>query len=71
MKLFRYLWRRRTTAFGYAQVTLGVLVTADSIFSALALKWIILVNALLTALLGHFNNHKQKQADKTVTPAVG
>lgn len=59
--LLRWVWSRRTTAFGYFQVTLGVLVTADGVFSTGTLKRIILANALLTALLGHYNNRKQKQ----------
>jgi hypothetical protein len=60
--VLRYLWKRRTTAFGYIQVILGALVTADGIFSTQALKWIILLNALLLAVLGHYNNRQQKQA---------
>ena len=60
-KALQYLWRRRTTAFGYAQVILGVLVVSDGIFSLETLKWIVLANALLLACLGHFNNLQLKR----------
>lgn len=56
----RYLWRRRTTTFGYIQVTLGVLAVSNGIFNETALKWIILSNALTLAWLGHYNNRKVK-----------
>lgn len=59
MKFIEFLWSRRTTTFGYLQVILGVLVVSDGIFSAGALKWIVLSNAILLACLGHYNNRKQ------------
>jgi hypothetical protein len=59
-KALQYLWRRRTTTFGYIQVTLGVLVVSDGIFSPEFLKGIILANAMVLAWLGHYNNRKQK-----------
>lgn len=58
-KAFRYLWRRRTTAFGYIVISLGVIASSDGIFSAQAMKYILLVNGILTACLGHYNNRKQ------------
>lgn len=58
----RYLWDRRTTVFGYAQVVLGVLAVSDGIFSPGVFKWVVLGNGLLTALLGHYNNRQARQA---------
>lgn len=55
-----YLWRRRTTTFGYVQAALGVLALSDGIFGPQALKYIVLANGLMLALLGHHNNRKQK-----------
>lgn len=62
-KLLAYLWSIRTTAFGYFQVVLGVLAVSDGVFSVHTLKVIILANAMLLAILGHYNNHQIKKAD--------
>lgn len=60
MTLLALLWDRRTTAFGYIQVTLGVLAVSDGVFAPGVLKWVVLCNGLLTALLGHYNNSRIK-----------
>lgn len=60
---FKYLWSIRTTAFGYLQVILGVLAVSGDLFGTFALKCFILANAMLLAILGHYNNRKKKQAD--------
>lgn len=61
-QILAYLWNARTTVFGYVQVTLGVLATTDGMFAPKALKWILLVNGILTACLGHYNNLRIRQA---------
>jgi hypothetical protein len=63
MNYFQRAWERRTTILGYAQVTLGVLAVSDGVLSGPALKWVVLGNGLLTALLGHYNQRKIKQAE--------
>lgn len=55
-----YLWSRRTTVLGYAIVILGVLATAQDLFTERQLKWVLLINGILTAILGHYNNSKNK-----------
>lgn len=57
-----FLWNSRTTAFGYLVTALGVIAASDGLFSPKALKWILLVNGILTACLGHYNNLKIRQA---------
>lgn len=61
MKFGAFLWRRRTTVFGYIQTTIGVLAVSDGIFSPHVLKYILLANGLLTAWLGHFNQSRLKK----------
>lgn len=58
--IITYLWSRRTTAFGYFIVILGVLAASDGIFSPAALKFIILGNGIVMACLGHYNNLRAK-----------
>jgi hypothetical protein len=53
-----YLWDRRTTAFGYTQVIIGVLAVSDGIFPPSFLKYLVLFDAILLACLGHYNNRK-------------
>jgi hypothetical protein len=60
MKFISYLWSVRTTAFGYIQVVLGVLAASD-VLPPEALKYVMLANAMLLAILGHFNNMKLRQ----------
>lgn len=55
-----YLWNRRTTVLGYLQIILGVLVTSQDMLSEPALKWVVLINGIVTAILGHYNNSKTK-----------
>lgn len=58
--VLKYLWERRTTALGYLQIILGVLVTSQDMLSESTLKWVVLVNGIVTAVLGHYNNSKIK-----------
>jgi len=55
-ELFALIWQNRTKALGFVQVTIGVLATANGLFSETALKWIILCSGLTTAWLGFFNS---------------
>lgn len=55
-----YLWERRTTVLGYVQIILGVLATSQDMLSEGALKWVVLINGIVTAVLGHYNNSKIK-----------
>jgi hypothetical protein len=61
VKVLTYLWSVRTTAFGYIQVVLGVLAASD-ILPPPALKYVMLANAMLLAILGHYNNLRLRQA---------
>jgi hypothetical protein len=60
MRILTYLWSVRTTAFGYIQVVLGVLAASD-ILPPPALKYVMLANAMLLAILGHYNNLRLRQ----------
>lgn len=60
--ILRYLWDNRTTALGYLQIILGVLVTSQDMLSASALKWVVLINGIVTAVLGHYNNSRIRAA---------
>lgn len=59
-EIVKYLWERRTTALGYLQIILGVLATSQDMLSESALKWVVLINGIVTAVLGHYNNSKIK-----------
>lgn len=63
MNFLKYLWSRRTTAWGYIVIILGVLATSDGIFSPLVLKCLILANGVVTACIGHYNNSQIKKND--------
>lgn len=54
----QYLWDNRTTALGYVGIILGVLATAQNLLSDTALKWVLLINGIVTAVLGHYNNSR-------------
>lgn len=56
--ILRYLWDNRTTALGYVGIILGVLATAQDLLSDTALKWVLLINGIVTAVLGHYNNSR-------------
>lgn len=55
-----YVWLHRTTAFGYFVVALGVVATS-SVVPPSWLPWVLLVNGLLTAGIGHYNNAQLKR----------
>lgn len=61
MNTLCYLWSRRTTVFGYFVVILGVLAVSDGIFSPQQLKWIVLLNGIIVACMGHYNNDQLKK----------
>lgn len=63
-----FLWNSRTTVFGYIQVIIGVLAASDGVFGPKALKIVILTNGILTAVLGHYNNLKLRQATANEPP---
>lgn len=60
--IFRYLWDNRTTVLGYLGIILGVLATAQDLLSQTALKWVLLTNGIVTAVLGHYNNSRIRAA---------
>ena len=64
-----FLWNSRTTFIGYAGVILGVLAATDGIFSAHTVKVILLINGIVTACVGHFNNMRIRQAAANADPA--
>jgi hypothetical protein len=64
-----FLWNSRTTVVGYIGVILGVLATADGVFSPHALKLILLGNGIVTACIGHYNNLKIRQAANVASTA--
>lgn len=54
--ILTYLWDRRTTVLGYLQIILSVMVASTELFGPKTLQWLMLGNAILTAVLGHYNN---------------
>lgn len=64
MKYLRYLWSRRTTVQGYVVVILGSLATSQGLFSARTLAWIVLINGMLQASVGHYNQRQINRAAK-------
>ncbi len=56
-EILRYLWERRTTVLGYVVTALGIMATSD-LFTATQIKWFLLINGILTATLGHYNNRQ-------------
>lgn len=62
LEVLKYLWDRRTTVLGYLGIILGVLATAQDLLSDTALKWVLLVNGIVTAVLGHYNNSRIRAA---------
>ena len=59
-EVLKYLWERRTTVLGYLQIILGVLATSQGMLSEATLQWVVLINGVVTAILGHYNNSKIK-----------
>ena len=55
-----YVWSRKTTAFGYFVVFLGVIATS-SVVPPSVLPWVLLANGMITAGLGHYNNAQLKR----------
>jgi len=55
--ILAYLWERRTTALGYVVTALGIMATSD-LFTARQIKWFLLINGILLAILGHYNNRQ-------------
>lgn len=63
MKIIRLLWSHRTKILGLIQVTLGVLATADGIFSPFGVKMLLLGSGLTTAWLGFFNSAQIRRTE--------
>lgn len=63
MKALQFLWRHRTKCLGFVQVTLGVLATADGMFSPFGVKMILLGSGLSTAWLGFFNSAQIRKTE--------
>jgi hypothetical protein len=57
MKALTFLFSHRTKLLGYVGVTLGVLATS-TVLPAKLVGWLLLANSLMTALVGHYNSHK-------------
>lgn len=55
-----YVWSRKTTAFGYFVVILGVVATSGVIPPSW-LKWVLLANGIVTSCIGHYNNAQLKR----------
>lgn len=67
MKFLNLLWRHRTKLIGYLSVVIGALAVADQALVKAALgedglRWVLLSNGLLTALVGHANTMAAKRA---------
>lgn len=65
--ILAYLWDRRTTVLGYVVTALGIMATSE-LFTATQVKWFLLINGILTAILGHYNN---RQVVAGNTPDIG
>lgn len=67
MKLLNYLWCRRTTVLGYAGTLLAVLELNPETVGDWVAKpkrgTLLLILALATAGVGHYNNRTTKQDD--------
>lgn len=67
-KLFTYMWRRRTTTLGYMGVLLSVLElnpsTVGSWVAAPKRGSLLLILAMATAAVGHFNNRQNRDEEK-------
>lgn len=62
-EILKYLWERRTTTLGYIGIVASVWAAAD-VFDAGTVKVLLLVNATVTAVLGHYNNHQVKKEEQ-------
>lgn len=59
------IWQHRTKILGYLQVAIGALAVADAGMVAEALgkdglRWVMLTNGVLTAIVGHYNSRRAK-----------
>lgn len=63
MEVLKYLWERRTTVLGYVVLVLGVLASSNK-FSKDTIEWFLLINGIVTAVLGHYNNSKIQVAKR-------
>src|SRR5688572_3908316 len=65
----KYMWERRTTVLGYVVVVLGILASSNK-FTTDTVEWFLLINGIVTAVLGHYNNSKIKAA-QSAAPVSG
>jgi hypothetical protein len=68
--ILTYLWERRTTVLGYVVTTLGILA-ASSKFTQSTVEWFLLINGIITALLGHYNNRQLPVGGSSPKPQGG
>lgn len=56
--ILKYLWDRRTTVLGYLQIVFAALIVSQGLLSDTVIKWCVLFNGVITAILGHYNNSR-------------
>ncbi len=66
-KWLKWIFSHRTKILGYGGVTIGVLATSTVIPTEVA-GWLLLVNSLMTALVGHYNSYKNHPKGTEATP---
>ncbi len=62
MKFLKFLWKNRTRTFASLQGLIAVLAGLTNVFEPDQIKWLLVVNALLTYALGQFNKWQQDRA---------
>ena len=61
MSILTAAWERRTTILGYIVLVLGVLASSNK-FTKDTIEWFLLINGVVTAILGHYNNSRIRAA---------
>ena len=61
--MWQWLWSHRTKILGYFGVVMGTLAVADptmlaNLIGNNGVRWVVLINGILTALVGHHNSRK-------------
>jgi len=57
-KVGLYLWHHRTSTFGDLQLIVSIAVSTTGLIPDDKLKWALFANAVLTQILGRYNNRK-------------
>lgn len=55
MTVLNWIWNNRTKSVGYLGIVLGTLATSSVVPPKVA-AWCLLISALITAGIGHFNS---------------